>query len=220
MFLFNLIYLCFIARPVIYRTIRRIALNVSNISTVMTTMNPLNGIRPRQTYVMPPEYTNNNYLTGSPDAYSENVHRFQPPESLEFAQNPQFGNEPVFPNGSDISNICDNDMINGDENDFDKNCSLMNLATQCINSQVPNNSTIGGGNFTFTSPTQSNVYSPSITSTVNRFMQPRTMSQVFAPTSCLQWQHTVPQRIPWSSCSQIACQPDILKFTGKTYAEL
>lgn len=52
-------------------------------------------------------------------------------------------------------------------------------------------------NFTFTTPTQSAMYSPSLMSSNQRYLFQRATPQTFSPTACTPWQHSVPNRIPW-----------------------
>ena len=173
----------------------------------METMNPLNGVRQQPPYAMAPEYTNNNYLTGSPGAYSNELQRLQTAENLDITQHQDY----IRGHGENVFNTFDSNNMQG--SGYDISCA--GAGSHFLNSQVSNNLTVRGGNFTFTSPTQLSFNSPTITSSsMNRFTQGRTMPQAFAPTSCLQWQHSVPQRIPWSACNQAMCERDILKFTG------
>ena len=52
-------------------------------------------------------------------------------------------------------------------------------------------------NFTFTTPTQSAMYSPPLMSSNQRYQLQRATPHTFSPTGCAPWQHSVPNRIPW-----------------------
>lgn len=69
--------------------------------------------------------------------------------------------------------------------------------TSCVassNSQTLINSV---PNFTFTTPTQSAMYSPPLMSSNHGYKFQRATPQTFSPTGCTPWQHSVPNRIPW-----------------------
>jgi len=71
-------------------------------------------------------------------------------------------------------------------------------------------------NFTFTTPTQSHVYSPTSTSaTTSRVQYTRVTPQTFAPTGCsAQWQHSAPQRRAWLQQNRTSCQQAANTYTG------
>ena len=52
-------------------------------------------------------------------------------------------------------------------------------------------------NFTFTTPTQSAMYSPPLVSSNHGYQFKRATPQTFSPTGCAPWQHSVPNRVPW-----------------------
>lgn len=52
-------------------------------------------------------------------------------------------------------------------------------------------------NFTFTTPTQSAMYSPPLVSSNHGYQFQRATPQTFSPTGCAPWQHSVPNRVPW-----------------------
>lgn len=74
-----------------------------------------------------------------------------------------------------------------------------------------------GNSFTFTTPTQSYVYSPTVTSTTpNRMQYSRVTPQTFAPTGCsAQWQHSVPPQRSWLQQSRVANHQARNVYTGK-----
>lgn len=65
----------------------------------------------------------------------------------------------------------------------------LGLSNQTAVNSVPN--------FTFTSPTQSIMYSPPLMSSNQGYQFQRATPQTFSPTGCTPWQHSVPNRIPW-----------------------
>lgn len=65
----------------------------------------------------------------------------------------------------------------------------LGLSSQTAISSVPN--------FTFTTPTQSTMYSPPLMSSNQGYQFQRAVPQTFSPTGCTPWQHSVPNRVPW-----------------------
>ncbi|KAL4223233.1 hypothetical protein ACF0H5_016705 [Mactra antiquata] len=69
--------------------------------------------------------------------------------------------------------------------------------------------------FTFTTPTQCYLYSPSLTATSqNRFHYTRATPQNFAPGCNAQWKHTVPRQIPWRCQNVVSTNQGFSVFTG------
>lgn len=72
-----------------------------------------------------------------------------------------------------------------------------------------------GNLFTFTTPTQSCIYSPTLTVTTQNRMQ-YSRPQTFAPTGCsAQWQHSFPQKLPWVQQNRMVNQQTVNAFAGK-----
>ncbi|XP_046336063.1 uncharacterized protein LOC124118057 [Haliotis rufescens] len=93
-------------------------------------------------------------------------------------------------------------------------------ATSHMPSSIYQNSQIGQNvtsNFTFTSPTQTNVvsyaspmYTASVSTTHSPYHGPRT-----APGTGARWQHTVPQQMPWMSTVPQSSSP-VIVFTAQS----
>ena len=89
-----------------------------------------------------------------------------------------------------------NDIVNGVMQFIPagQGCYLNNMNQGYTNSQATANSV---PNFTFTTPTQSAMYSPPLVSSNHRYQLQRATPQTFSPTGCAPWQHSIPNRIPW-----------------------
>ena len=71
----------------------------------------------------------------------------------------------------------------------DQISSISYSNTQSVINSLPN--------FTFTTPTQSAMYSPPLMSSNHGYQFQRATPQTFSPTGCAPWQHSVPNRVPW-----------------------
>ena len=73
------------------------------------------------------------------------------------------------------------------------------LNNQISSIGLSNNQTVINSvpNFTFTTPTQSAMYSPPLVSSNHGYQFHRATPQTFSPTGCAPWQHSVPNRVPW-----------------------
>lgn len=181
---------------------------------------------------------NNNYLPGIPNLQNHVVRAQQSSQVSSLAQGDrtgmagfhssvQNGSFPGAPSGNLISGVNVQSLLQQndaapalvDGNSFSASSSSQ-PSDSILETQgdlvIPCTCAISSNNFTFTTPTQSHLYSPTSTvTTPNRMQFSRVTPQTFAPTGCsAQWQHSIPQRRPWFSQTRIVSQPGICGFTG------
>jgi len=187
------------------------------------------GLRPLSELAM----MNNNYM---PQRYSSPVNRAYPPTPPTNLPRPYLE---AFSPGS-VANQRQNFCVNGPDHIGTNPSAALCDHQGAIPSQLPANvsnvlspsraaptplnsitvSSMTG--FTFTTPTQSSLYSPALTATpqTQGFLYSGTGGRMFAPTGCsATWQHAVPHRMPWQTSipSIVSNTQGISVFTGKYF---